>query len=113
MSFLHGFSLARQKNACTYSTGLSHSSYNILRLIIVELLDAPVHQNIFMSQIVALPSNYQTPSLVLSQLQLSVADAENSDLVAAWRYRLKVEIQIHQCIRLNMSQQRKKTFIIG
>lgn len=59
MSFLHGFSLARQKNACTYSMGLSHSSYNILRLIIVELLDAPVHQNIFMSQIVALPSNHQ------------------------------------------------------
>lgn len=59
MSFPYGFSLARQKNACTYSTGLSHSSYNILRLIIVELLDAPVHQNIFMSQIVALPSNYQ------------------------------------------------------
>lgn len=53
-----------------------------------------------------------TPSLVLSQLWFSMAVTENSDLVAAWRYRGKTEGQIYECLRLNVSKQRKKLFII-
>lgn len=114
--FLGSCFLARQKNACTIAWGYSTPATTLCIYLCWTPWHSctPIFPGGLCPELVGLPSSASTtPNLVLSQLCFSIADAENSDLVAAWRSKGKIESQTCECSRLSVSEQRKELFIIG
>lgn len=104
--FLASCLLARQKNACTIVWDYSIPATTLY----IYLPWAAWHS---CPPFFSCPPVQQPPPVWCCDNCGSLADAENSDLVAAWRYRGKTSSQICDCLRLTVYEQRKKLFVIG
>lgn len=96
--------------------GIIPSQPQCFTFTFIELPDIPVHH--FFQPVYVLNSSLALPVQQLPPVWCcdncsSLADAENSYLVAAWRYRGKTSNQICVCSRLNVSEQRKNFILLG